>query len=200
FTGKTDGLALEDLDDPKVQQEARDVESAVVHYGDTTLTFLNNMYAAAQRDAPLGAYASAVAVEEQSVINYNNGNPDGKFDPGEKPPEPHYTLVAIYPKEGTLFSDNPFIVLNAKWVSPEQKQAAAKFGEFVQRPVNQRRVLRYGFRPGNTALAPKARIDAAHGLDPSQPKTLLEAPDPEVLAGLIERWNTVRKGARVLMV
>ena len=121
-----------------MQQKARDVESAVVHYGDTTLTFLNNMYAADQRDAPLGAYASAIAVEEQSVINYNNGNPDGKLDPGEKPRKPNHPLVAIYPKEGTLFSDNPFIILDAKWVSPEEKKAAAKFGEFIQRPVNQR--------------------------------------------------------------
>ena len=85
-------------------------------------------------------------------------------------------------------------------MSPEEKRAAAKFGAFVQRPVNQRRVLQYGFRPGNTALAPEAPIDARHGLDPAQPKTLLEAPDPEVLAGLIERWDSVRKGAAVLVV
>ena len=83
---------------PTVQQKARDVESAVVHYGDTTLTFLNNMYAADQRDAPLGAYASAIAVEEQSVINYNNGNPDGKLDPGEKPRKPNAPVGCDLPE------------------------------------------------------------------------------------------------------
>ena len=30
-------------------------------------------------------YASAVAVEEKSVIDYNRGNPDGVLDPGEEP-------------------------------------------------------------------------------------------------------------------
>jgi Ca-activated chloride channel family protein len=199
FAGKDRDLTLEDVDAPNVQDAARNVESAVVHYGDTTLTFLNNLYAADQRGAPLG-YASAVAVEEQSVVNYNNGNPDGKLDPGEKPHKPRVPLVAIYPKEGTLFSDNPFIVLDAKWVSAAEKRAAAKFGAFVQQPANQKRALKYGFRPGNTKVQLGAPIDAAHGLDPNQPQTLLEQPQPPVLAGLIERWNAIRKGARVLMV
>ena len=197
FAGKQDDLSQEDIDNPDVEQKARDVESAVVHYGDTTLTFLNHLYEADRRGAPL-SYASAVAVEEQSVVNYNEGNPDGKLDPGEKPKVPHEKLVAIYPKEGTLFSDNPYIVLDAKWVSADQKKAAAKFGEFVQQPANQRLALQYGFRPGNSSVALGAPIDAKHGLDPAQPQgTTLGQPDPpEVLKALIDRWNIVRKGAR----
>ena len=114
---------------------------------------------------------------------------------------PHEKLVAIYPKEGTLFSDNPYIVLDAKWVSADQKKAAAKFGEFVQQPANQRLALQYGFRPGNASVALGAPIDAKHGLDPAQPQgTTLGQPSPEVLKALIDRWNTVRKGARVLVV
>src|SRR5206468_5699050 len=100
--GKTSGLSLEDLDNPAVEQFAEGVESAVVHYGDTTLTFLNNMYKADQRGTAL-SYVSAVAVEEKSVIDYNQGNPDGILDPGEQPRPPRVPLVAIYPKEGTLF-------------------------------------------------------------------------------------------------
>ena len=48
-TGKTKDLTLEDLARPDVDAYARGVESAVVHYGDTTLTFLNNLYRADQR-------------------------------------------------------------------------------------------------------------------------------------------------------
>ena len=54
-----------------------------------------------------------MAVEEKSVIDYNRGNPDGILDPGEEPRPPRVPLVAVYPKEGTLFSDNPFFVLDA---------------------------------------------------------------------------------------
>ena len=83
-TGKTSDLTLEDLARPEVKAFVDGVESAVVHYGDTTLTFLNNLYRADRRGDPYG-YASAVAVEEKSLLDYNRGNPDGILDPGEKP-------------------------------------------------------------------------------------------------------------------
>ena len=96
-TGKTEGLTSEDLSQPDVEQFATDVESAVVHYGDTTLTFLNNWYRADARGTAL-TYASAVAVEEKSVLDYNSGNPDGVLAPGEVPRPPKVPLVAIYPR------------------------------------------------------------------------------------------------------
>ena len=102
---------------------ASNVESAVVHYGDITMTFLNNWFATDVRGTSL-TYASAVAVEEKSVIDYNLGNPDGVLAGRRDGPRPRVPLVAIYPSEGTLFSDNPFIVLDAEWVTAEQKAAA----------------------------------------------------------------------------
>jgi Ca-activated chloride channel family protein len=198
-TGKTSDLTLEDLARPEVEAFARGVESAVVHYGDTTLTFLNNLYRADQRGNPYG-YASAVAVEEKSVIDYNRGNPDGILDPGEQPRKPRIPLVSIYPKEGTLFSDNPLIVLDAPWVSKAQAAAARKFTAFVTEPKAQRRVLKYGFRPGNAAVAIGKPITAANGTNPNEPQTTLEVPKPPVLAGVIDEWNQVRKKARALLV
>ena len=198
-TGKTRDLTLEDLTNPTVAAFSAGVESAVVHYGDTTLTFLNNLYHADQRGNPYG-YASAVAVEEKSVIDYNSGNPDGILDPGEKPRKPRIPLVAIYPKEGTFFDDDPLIVLDAPWVSNAQKAAAKKFTAFVTQPKNQRQVLKFGFRPGNPAVALGAPIVAKNGVDPKQPQTTLEVPKPPVLSGAIDQWNKNRKRARVLLV
>ncbi|HMG26923.1 MAG TPA: extracellular solute-binding protein [Acidimicrobiia bacterium] len=198
-SGKTNGLTLEDLNRPDVDAFARSIESSVVHYGDTTLTFLNNLYRADQRGTGL-TYVSAVAVEEKSVIDFNKGNPDGILDPGEKPKPPRVPLVAIYPKEGTLFSDNPLYTVDAPWVSAKEKQAAAKFEQYLQEPANQKRVLRFGFRPGNPRVAIGAPIDAKYGVDPNQPQTTLELPPPPVLVGLIDRWGQNRKSARVLMV
>ena len=179
-SGKTNGLTLEDL-------------------GDTTLTFLNNLYRADQRGTGL-TYVSAVAVEEKSVIDFNKGNPDGILDPGEHPKPPRVPLVAIYPKEGTLFSDSPFITVDAPWVSAKEKKAAAKFQQFVEQPSNQKRVLKFGFRPGNPKVAIGAPIEAKYGVDPNQPQTTLELPSPPVLVGLIDRWGQNRKAARVLIV
>jgi len=198
-TGKTSGLSKEDLDDPKTEAFATGVESAVVHYGDITQTFLNNWYRTDREGTSL-TYTSAVAVEEKSVIDYNTGNPDGVLDPGERPRKPRIPLVAIYPKEGTLYSNSPFIVLDASWVSAKQKQAALQFQTFIQQPANQRNVLKFGFRPGNPDVAIGAPITKANGLDPNQPQTLLDTPSPPVMIDLLDKWALQRKSARVLLV
>ena len=198
-TAKTSGLTLEDLRRPEVIDFATNVEKGVVHYGDTTLTFLNNWYRADQGGNAL-TYVSAVAVEEKSVIDYNAGNPDGILEPGETPRPPRDPLVAIYPKEGTLFSDNPFIILDAPWVTADQTAAALMFQEFVQRPENQQKVLTFGFRPNNPAVAIGAPIIAANGVNPSEPQSELEVPSPSVLVGVLEAWAQQRKDAKVLIV
>ena len=198
-TGKVGDLTLEDLRKPEVNTFAKGVESAVVHYGDTTLSFLNNWYRTDARGTSL-TYVSAVAVEEKSVIDYNRGNPDGVLEPGEEPLPPKIPLVAIYPEEGTLFSDNPFFILDAEWVDEKEAQAAQLFTDFVQQPENQRRVLEFGFRPGNTEVSIAAPITPANGVDPEQPQTLLEIPQPPVMVDMLNRWDTQRKSARVLLV
>ena len=198
-TGKTTGLTLEDLQRPAAVDFASKVERSVVHYGDTTLTFLNNWYRADQRGNAL-AYASAVAIEEKSVIDYNSGNPDGILEPGEIPRPPRDPLVAIYPKEGTLFSDNPFFILNADWVSADQRAAAKLFQDFVQTPENQKKVLKFGFRPNNVSVPISDPITVAHGVDPTQPQSELQVPDSKVLVGVLNAWAEQRKEARVLLV
>lgn len=198
-TGKVRDLSLEDVNNPQVEDTQRAVESAVVHYGDTTLTFLNSLYRADARGTGL-TYVSAVAVEEKSVIDYNQGNPDGILDPGERPRPPRVPLVALYPKEGTLFSDHPYYVLDEPWVTKAERDGARSFEAYLHRAENQRKVLQFGFRPGDPSVPLASPINAANGVDPSQPSTTLGVPPPPVLVKLIEKWGTLRKGARVLLV
>jgi Ca-activated chloride channel family protein len=163
------------------------------------MTFLNNWFRNDARGTSL-TYVSAVAIEEKSVIDYNAGNPDGVLAPGEQPREPRIPLVAVYPEEGTLFSDNPYIVLDAPWVDATEREGAQRFGEYVQRPASQERALEFGFRPGNPDLEVTEPIVAANGVDPDQPQTVLEVPEPEVLSRLLERWDEDRKRARVMLL
>ncbi|HEX5723623.1 MAG TPA: extracellular solute-binding protein [Acidimicrobiia bacterium] len=196
-TGKTSGLTISDLDDPEVLEFVRGVEAATVHYGDTTLTFLDNMYRADQEGRGL-TYASAVAVEEVSIIAYNRGDPADTGTPG---PPPRVPLVAIYPVEGTLFSDNPAYILDAPWVTDVARQAATAFRSFViDDAANQQRVLEFGFRPGNPSVAIGDPINSANGLNPNKPDTELAVPDPEVLTALLDSWEENRKTARVIML
>ena len=74
-TGTSSDLTQAALQRPEVQQYLKDVESSVIHYGDTTLTYLSNLQRADDAGAALG-YLSAAAVEEKSVLDYNAGNPD----------------------------------------------------------------------------------------------------------------------------
>jgi Ca-activated chloride channel family protein len=198
-TGKQSDLTLEDINRPDVDAFMRGVESSVVHYGDITPTFLNGLYRNDRSGVGL-TYISAIAVEEKSILDYNAGNPDGILDAGEQPRKPRVPLVAIYPKDGTLFSDSPFFILDAPWVKPAQKTAARLFETFGQRPENQRKVLKFGFRPGNPAVPVGDPIVAANGVDPNQPQTTLGVPAPEVLNQLLTKWGEQRKAAKVLLV
>jgi Ca-activated chloride channel family protein len=198
-TGKSADLTIEDLSRPAAVEFATDIESSVVHYGDITMTFLNNWFAADARGTSL-TYASAVAVEEKSVIDYNRGDPDGVLAPGEELRPPRVPLVAIYPEEGTLYSDNPFIILDTEWVDANERAAAEQFETFVQLPANQEQVLAFGFRPNNPDVALADPITEANGVDPTQPQAELEVPQPDVLVAILESWAELRKEARVLLV
>jgi len=197
--GKQRDLTLAEATSPQTQQFLAGVESSVVHYGDTTLTFLENLQRADERGAAT-SYISAVAVEEVSVIDYNQGDPNNTLPPGQAGPTPKTPLVAVYPKEGTLWSDNPLFVLDAPWVSDEQRQGAHMFEEFVTSADHQRDVLQYGFRPGNPDVGLGSPIDTANGVDPSQPRTILPVPPGDVLTALLGQFDQTRKAARVLLV
>ena len=168
-TGKQSRSHARRREPPDVDTFMRGVESAVVHYGDTTLSFLNNLY---RNDrAGLGlTYVSAVAVEETSIIAYNRGNPDGILDPGEQPRAPRVPLVAVYPKDGTLFSDNPFFVLNAPWVDRGREEGGAAVRVVRAAAGESARVLELRLPARATPTSPSAEpISARFGVDPAQP-------------------------------
>ncbi|MFN8167237.1 MAG: substrate-binding and VWA domain-containing protein [Candidatus Nanopelagicales bacterium] len=196
-TGRSSDLSAKDVADPKVQAFVKQIESSVVHYGDTTLTFLSNMAKADAAGRGL-TYVSAVTVEEKSVWDYNQGNPTG--DPttlgqGAKPKVP---LVAIYPKDGTLLSDNPYVVLKAPWVDDAKKAVAADFLAYVTAPERQALFQEAAFRsfegkPGPTLVPANGALEAGAPV-------VLAPPAPTVLAAVQRSWDDLRKRARVLMI
>ena len=109
-------------------------------------------------------------------------------------------LIAIYPSEGTFFSDNPFIVLEGEWVSEEQREAAGAFQRYLAKEVTPEVAARGGFRPADLEAKPVAPVSAANGVDPAQPKRVLGLPEPRVLALLKKSWREDRKPANVLLV
>jgi Ca-activated chloride channel family protein len=196
-TGLSSDLSQEDLADPAVQEFVRRLEQSVVHYGDTTLTFLSNLQRADAEGQGL-TYVSAVTVEEKSVWDYNQGNPSGDPRTLGEAEAPQIPLVAIYPREGTLYSDNPYVVLEAEWVDEAKRAAAADFLGYVQEPDQQQRFQQAAFR--TYEQEPGELITPANGMLPDQPASVLGSPAPAVLRAIQESWDTLRKPARVLLI
>lgn len=196
-TGVTGDLSVDRLSDPKVVDFVKGVESSVVHYGDISLTFLQNLQTADDHGAAL-SYVSAIAIEEKSVWDYNHGNPSGNPADLGKHAAPKVPLVAIYPREGTLASDHPYVALNAPWVDDAHRQAAAQFLKFAQTPAEQRHFLDAGFR--DYQGRPGAQLSQDNGFLPAQPQRLLSAPPPAVLDRIQRSWTDIRKRTRLALL
>ena len=181
-TGKTAGLTKRDVSSSRARRTVRALERSIVHYGDTTPFVAERMRAEGM------GYASAVAMEETTLLDFNRHR---------RPGQPR--LVALYPSEGTFFSDNPMIVLDAPWVGAEQARAADVFRRFLASALTPELAGRYFFRPATGGAMP-AEISAANGADPAQPRRVLEPPDPPVLAAIRRAWRLDRKPANIMLV
>jgi Ca-activated chloride channel homolog len=196
-TGSTSDLTLSSMRDGKVERFVKGVESSVVHYGDISATFLENLQRADEEGSGL-SYVAAVAIEEKSVWDYNHGNPSGNPDTIGDHAAPSVPLVAVYPKEGTLVNDHPYAILNAPWVSPIQRKVAQDFLRFVQSPEQQSRFQDAGFR--DYKGAPGKQAVPGNGLLAQQPALTLPTPSAQVLDAIQSSWERLRKRARVLLV
>ena len=180
--GKVRDLSEADLNNEAVKAYVQNIENSIVHYSATTTIFRENV-----RKGGMD-YISAVALEEVTVIDLNKS--------GTMP----VPLVSIYPKEGTFYHDNPFIIMKGDWVTEEQRQAATQFKDFLLLPENQKNALTLGFRPANPAVQMGAPFTADFGVDPTQPKTVLEVPQPKVLVSVKNLWSAYRKEANIFLV
>ncbi|MCX7682391.1 MAG: VWA domain-containing protein [Anaerolineae bacterium] len=182
--GKQRGLTLQDLQSPEVRSFMLDVESSIIHYGISTGFFAERMF-------ELGpSYLSAAVLYENLVVAQESKRLAGQ--------SAQLPVVAIYPKEGTFWSDHPYAILNAPWVTAEQRAAAEDLlGYLLDRP-QQLRALELGFRPADTDIPLGAPLDAQHGVDPTQPQTVLEIPPATVIAGVQALWREVKKPVDVI--
>ena len=197
--GKTADLTAEDV--AAAADFSRVFEECVIHYGDTTGKVLTTLYDETQNGAGGSGYVSAVALEETSLLNYNQGNPDSHtVQPGESLKPPKEKLVAVYPSGGSMWSDNPVTVLGAPWVTDVQRQAGEAFAEFLQTDEAQRILPDYGFRPLDASVPLGKLFTAAYGVDPAKPTVTLPKPTVEVVSAAIDQWTQIRKPSSVLEV
>lgn len=195
--GKSQDLTTADVQ--SAEEFSRGFEAGAIHYGDTTGKVLQNL--ADKTTGKGSSYVSAIALEETSLYNYNIGNPDSHtVQPGETLTPPAEKLVAVYPSEGSMWSDNPAVVLNAAWVTPEQRTASEAFVKFLHTEAAQKVLPKYGFRPLDDGLDVSEYLNADVGIDPSLPSVSLPQPDPAVVSSAIDQWSVIRKPSAVLQL
>ncbi|MHA1551622.1 MAG: substrate-binding domain-containing protein [Candidatus Heimdallarchaeaceae archaeon] len=138
-SGKTpDNIELADLQNTTIQDWLEKVESKAVLYG-TSTGFL------AKQAVQLGPSAINVIILYENLIIETAKDGEAYAKWGDD-------LVAVYPEEGTLWSDHPIAILNASWVTPDEAFAASEFETFLLSKEVQKISIPFGFRPGNETI------------------------------------------------
>jgi Ca-activated chloride channel family protein len=182
-TDKVGDLNQTDVQRPQTAQFLEAIEGAVVHYGRSTGFFGKRMFA----NGP--DYLSAAVLYENMVIEAN-----------QQPGKLAFPVVAVYPKEGTFWSDHPAGIVARDWVSPKQQAAARKYLGFLLERPQQELAMTLGFRPADVAVPLGAPVDRAHGVDPQEPKTTLGVPSPDVVNAVIELWRQHKRHTDLVLV
>jgi Ca-activated chloride channel family protein len=126
-------LLMSHLTDPANQQWLTEFESSAVMYGKST-GFLSRYM---KNEGPGGL--NVAFLYENLIRDISSEATGGK-------------IIAIYPEEGTLYSDHPFCILNADWITSEQRMVAEKFLEFLNENDTVISAMEYAFRPIDTSI------------------------------------------------
>ena len=181
-TGKRTPLTTEDVAKPETAKYLREIEGAVVHYGQSTGFFGKKMFDGGP------SYLSAAVLYENMIIE------------GSQRDDLPFPVVAIYPKEGTFWSDHPVGIVERDYVTPAHQEAAKKYIDFLLSNAQQQAAMATGFRPADPAVALAAPIDLAHNVDPAQPQTTLPVPEANVIREVMNLWRANKKQAHVALV
>ncbi|NLS77855.1 MAG: VWA domain-containing protein [Chloroflexi bacterium] len=183
-SGKTRGLTQEDAQAEETLAYVSAVEKTVRYYGEGELAVIQR----ALTDGP--KFLDAFVVQEQLVI-YHNRQASG------------HRLVAVYPREGTLWQDHPLVLLEQPGLTSDLRQAHAALRDYLLSADAQQFFLEQGYRPADLSVrldAPGTPFTSANGVDPSQPQTTLQIPSSAVIAVVREAWAYTKRQTNVYLV
>ncbi len=185
YHNKVRDLQVSDITNPEFQQWLFNIENAVLEFGDSTGTFMTNMVQFGPSKYDIVAVYENVALENIATARNRWGQD-----------------IRIYYPPATVFSDHPYAILDAPWVTDDQQQGGRLFRDFLlTRPI-QELALRgidpaqpYGFRPAdpnvpivdNDANNPFNRF-RDYGVRVDVPQ-VVETPSGDVVNTLLEFWR-----------
>jgi Ca-activated chloride channel family protein len=142
FNKKPENFVYDDFLNQEALDFVRTIESKAVMYGKSTGFF--GRWAAENGPSAIDCFTVY-----ESVVISNSEKAAQKW--GD-------SIVAVYPEDGTLLSDHPFVILNAPWVSEYQKFASSQYLFYLLQESNQDKAQEYGFRPANPNVPLNAEV------------------------------------------
>ena len=184
--GKTRGLTIEDVQLQSSLDYVAALEKTVRYYGE------GDEVAIIERALTEGTdFLDAFVVQEQMVVYFNRQR------------QGQERLVALYPAEGTLWEDHPLALLEAAGVTAYQRQAFARFRDYLLSAEAQQIILSHGYRPADYTVphdGPQSPITVENGADPAEPKTVLQVPGASVISVVRDVWWYTKRHANVYLV
>jgi Ca-activated chloride channel family protein len=185
---QTGGLNPDLVRSPQVAAAFAKLELITYHYGSSTRSL--NVSTATRGKA----YLHAVASSENSILATNYFQHDILDEP----------LVFIFPKEGAFWSENPFCIVDAPWVTTDQREAAGLYRDYLLSREAQIETVKGWLRPVNLAYLPQTLPDEWQYTNPSI--TIEDIPpletdsSGETTAAVQEVFNRAKKKATTILV
>lgn len=188
--GVTRGLTVELATRPDVLEYVKAVEGTVRFYGENEDRVVERLEQEGRN------FLDLFVAQERVVIDWNRRHR------GER-------LIAIYPAEGTLWTDHPLALLELGQLEEEltvtanQRRTFQAFAEFLTAEPAQRHLLAAGYRPADLTIplesegSPFAGTDA---VDWRQPQTTLQMPPAEVVDVVRDYWYYTKRPTNVYLV
>ncbi|MFC6081642.1 substrate-binding and VWA domain-containing protein [Sphaerisporangium aureirubrum] len=130
---------------------------------------------------PPSAGDPVIVASEQSIWSYNSLRPD-------RP------VIGLYPTEGAISLDYPYVPLTA---DPATQEAAAAFRDAIVSSAGRTLLHGAGFRTPDAKAGPS--LDARHGLRPAPPADI-PSPDPRTLLRSLLTMRLLLADTRTLLL
>ena len=185
--GRTSGLTAEQVYADKVVEAFARVEQNTYHYGIQSRPLMQLL----GKRGP--DYLHGVTTSEAEMLKTNAEFADTL----------RFPLVFIFPAEGTYWSEQPYCILDADWVTDEQREAAEVFRNYLLASERQSLAIDYYLRPIDGSIALHAPLALEDGTDPRVTRAsvpALESPSAEVAAAVKDVFHQTKKKASIVLV
>jgi Ca-activated chloride channel family protein len=150
--GITEGLTPEMVLSDEVVAAFEGIEANTYHYGASTRSLFTKM----ANHGPSYLHAGTNSEIGIMATNYYNEL------------EAPWEFVFIIPADGTFWSENPYCILDADWVTDEQREAAGIYLDYLLGEEAQNTAVDEWLRPADASIPLRQPLSLENGTDPSK--------------------------------